>query len=112
MKTLARYSWTAPIVSGTGVLLCLIYCRIWWTPRPMALSDPDESIICWMFCSTMNDVLFYMGIIFALLSMAGGVMVRSDLKKGTIISLISGVLLVPIGIINFIPVYYSGRNIR
>ena len=110
MKLLIRYSWLMPLVSGGMVLICLIYCRIWWTPHPMTLGDPDESIICWMFCSTMNNFWFSLGVLFSLLSITGGVMIRSDFRQGKTLASIGGILLLPVGFINFIPLYVSKKS--
>lgn len=103
MKLLNRYGWLLPVISGSMVLACLVYCRIWWTPHPMTLTDPDESIICWMFCSTMNNAWFSLGLLLALLSITGAVMMRSESRHAKTLAIVTGILLLPIGLINFIP---------
>jgi hypothetical protein len=37
-------------------------------------------------------------------------MIRSDIKPGKIITLISGIMILPAGIINFIPLYLSNKR--
>jgi len=111
MNLLTRYGWLSPLISGGMVLICLVYCRIWWTPHPMTLGDPDESVICWMFCSTMSNVWFSLGLIFALLSITGGIMMRSEFRQGKTLALIGGILLLPVGCINFIPLLVSRKKI-
>ena len=76
----------------------------------MTLSDPDESIICWMFCKTMSNVWFSPGVLCSLLSIAGGVMIRSDIKRGKMVALIGGILILPAGLLNFIPLYVSKKD--
>ena len=110
MKLLTRFSWLMPLITGAMVLSCLVYCRIWWTPHPMTLNDPDESILCWMFCSTMKNAWFTLGIICALLSITGAVMMRSESRHAKKLAIVAGILLLPIGLINFIPLLTSGKK--
>lgn len=110
MKSLVRCSWLLPLVSGGMVLICLVYCRVWWTPHPMTLGDPDESIVCWMFCKTMSNLWFALGLLCSLLSISGGVMIRSNSKPGKMAVLISGILILPAGLLNFVPLLVSNRD--
>jgi len=98
--------WLLPLLSGGIVMGCLVYCRFWWTPRPMSLTDPDFSIICWLFCRTMNPFWFYLGILISSLSLLAGIMMRYKRKGAKPITLLTGILNIPTGLLNFISYYY------
>jgi hypothetical protein len=102
MKEIVRWTWLLPLVSGGIVLGCLVYCRFWWTPAPMGFGDPDTSIICWLFCKTLNPLWFYLGMVFCLFSFYGSIMMRFRRKKAGILTLIGGVLIIPAGFLNLI----------
>ena len=106
-KKPVKWLWFLPLLSGGIVLGCLIYCRFWWTPVSMGLWDPDCSIICWLFCNTMNLRWFYLGVLFSSASLLAGMMMRYNISGARLINLISGILIVPAGLINLIPYFYS-----
>jgi hypothetical protein len=101
--------WFLPLISGGIVIGCLVYCRFWWTPHPMGLGDPDCSIICWLFCRTMNPLWFYLGILFSSTSLLAGIMMRYNKRQARLITLIAGILIIPTGLLNFISYYYKYR---
>jgi cytochrome c biogenesis protein CcdA len=72
----------------------------------MGLGDPDCSIICWLFCRTMDLLWFYMGILFSSISILAGIMLRYNNKYARLITLIAGILLIPTGLLNFIAYFY------
>ena len=104
--TTMRWVWVLPVVSGAAVILCFLYCRYFWSPRPMTLTDPDTSIICWLYCYSLNSNWFYLGIVFSTISVIGGIMMLFNMSKARIISIIGGVLIIPAGLINFISCYF------
>ena len=111
-KKVMRWIWLLPLISGGIVLGCLVYCRFWWTPTSMGLSDPDCSIICWLFCSTMNPLWFNLGILFSSTSLLGGIMMRYNIRRARLMTLIGGILIFPTGLINLIPYYYYKSPVR
>jgi hypothetical protein len=111
MKTLVRFNWLLPLVSGGIVIGCLLYCRVWWTPHPMSLTDPDCSIVCWMFCNTMSNFWLSLGILFSLVSIIGGAMMRFNVKSAMLVTIMGGVLIVPSGLINLIPIYIARKTL-
>jgi hypothetical protein len=112
MKKVVRKMWLLPLVSGGIVLGCLVYCRFWWTPVPMGLTDPDTSVICWLFCSTMNPLWFNAGVLFSSASFLGGIMMRYHKQGARLITLIGGILIIPTGLINLIPYFYYKNSDR
>lgn len=109
-RNIAQWSRFAPLLSGGIVLGCLVYCRFWWTPRPMSLTDPDCSIVCWMFCNTMSSFWFSLGVLFSLISLLSSVMICYNVKRAKLITLISGLLIFPSGLINLAPYFYYKNN--
>jgi hypothetical protein len=77
----------------------------------MTITDPDESFLCWMFCKTLSNVWFSLGVTASLLSIAGGAMIRRNMSGGKALTVISGALLLPVGLLNFIPLY-AGTSIE
>lgn len=105
-----RWIWVLPVVSGAIVTLCFLYCRYFWSPRPMTLTDPDTSIICWLYCYSMNKYWFYAGILFSSISITGGIMMLFKKSKARVVALTGGILIVPTGLINFIAYYFYKTN--
>jgi hypothetical protein len=101
-----HWSWFLPILSGVIVLSCLIYCRFWWTPMPMGLTDPDTSVVCWLFCKTQNTFWFYLGVLFAFFSISSGIMWRFGTKHTKWTLFITGLLIAPTGFINLVSFYF------
>ncbi len=106
-KTAERWLWLLPLISGGVVLGCLVYCRIWWTPAPMGIGDPDCSVVCWMFCRTMNNVWFALGVLFSFISLQGSVMMLFHMRRARMVTLVGGILILPSGLLNLIAFYYK-----
>jgi hypothetical protein len=112
VKKIAALNWLLPLISGMIVFSCLFYCRFWWIPHPMTFADPDESFVCWMFCKTMSNYWFSLGLLFSAASMLGGVLMRLNIKSAWLITLLSGMLLLPAGLMNLISLYISKKVVR
>jgi hypothetical protein len=106
-KTAERWLWLLPLISGGIVLGCLVYCRLWWTPVPMGIGDPDCSVVCWMFCSTMNNFWFALGVLFSFISLHGSVMMLFNMRRARMVTLVGGLLILPSGLLNLIAFYYK-----
>jgi len=106
IKDDVHWSWFLPLLSGVIVLGCLIYCRFWWTPSPMGFTDPDTSVVCWLFCKTQNTFWFYLGVLFSFLSILSGMMWRLGTKHAGWFMFITGLLIAPTGFINLFSFYY------
>jgi hypothetical protein len=73
----------------------------------MGIGDPDCSVVCWMFCSTMNNFWFTLGVLFSFVSLLGGVMMLFNTRRARMVTLIGGILILPSGLLNLISYYYK-----
>ncbi len=106
IKQSVHWTWFLPLLSGGVVLGCLLYCRFWWTPVPMGFTDPDTSVVCWLFCRTLNTFWFYLGVLFSSFSILSGIIYRFRTKQAGWFLFITGLLIAPTGFINLVSFYF------
>lgn len=96
-------NWLFPIFSGSIVITCVVYCAMWWKPHPMTILDVDCSIVCWNFCRTMSNTWASIAILVAAISILSGILFKLKNKYATVLSLFSGILTLPVGIMTLFP---------
>jgi len=94
-----------PVLSGLLSIGCGLYCILWWeVPETFTFFQPDISIPCWLYCSTLNPVFVLSNFVISSLSIYAGIFQFFNRYSKKIICLVSitGILLFPVGILNFL----------
>jgi purine-cytosine permease-like protein len=76
----------------------------------MGLTDPDTSVVCWLFCRTLNTFWFYLGVVLSLLSIVSGIACFYNSKLTGWFLLATGLLIAPTGFINLVPFYFIRKS--
>jgi len=90
-------------IAGVPTIVCSLYCLFVWAPMQDNFSwfNLDISLICWTFCSTGIPALAYVAVMAGLASIVGGCVVERS-TVGQYLIIFSGILLLPLGFLNFI----------
>ena len=90
-----------PAIAGLPTAACALYCLFVWAPAQggqFSWFNLDVSLICWTFCSTGIPALGYAAVAAGLASPIGGLL--ASRTAGRYILLLSGILLLPLGLLN------------
>ncbi len=92
-----------PAAAGLPTIVCGMYCLLVWAPRVEEFTwyNLDVSLVCWTFCSTGIPALGYLAVATGMFSILGGLTVRRY-SAGRFILVLTGILLFPIGLLNFL----------
>ena len=97
-----------PDLTGIPTVVDTLYCLLIWAPQVDEFSwfNLDISLICWTYCSTGHSVLAYLAVAAGSLSVLGGLTYRRFAVSRYILA-VTGLLLLPLGLVNFIVVRRS-----
>ncbi len=104
-----------PVLAGMLSLVCGLYCFFWWdAPDTLTFFQLDISIPCWLFCSTLNPLFALINLAVSLLSVYGGICLffgRSSKASASLIRA-TGIILLPVGVLNFFALKKRDVNAR
>jgi len=97
------------VLSGVLLLGCIGYCLILWVPPPVrVLIMPDIGVLCGLYCGQRLPYLAWLTVSAGMLMLAAAyLMYRGYNRLGGALAVISGVFILPVGLLGFLAAYFA-----
>ena len=101
-------------VGGLVVLICGVYCMVWWAkPAQPFLWQPDVSLLCWRYCTTYLSGWGVATVLSSIAMIMGGLLlVRGWYRLGALLCLLTGLVNLPTGVLGLYAAFQGWRAHR
>lgn len=91
------------VLTGLAVFGCGAYCILFYNPEELSFLTPDIGVVCWLYCSTKFLPLGLLTVATGGAMILGALMMRAGgARKAALLSLLSGLASLPVGLPNLL----------